>query len=150
MPEWLRNRLPEGWSDRDLIIAATALTVTTFVASIVAVGIVVVRIPHNYFVGDEHPRLWVNRHPLIRWPLLILKNLLGVLLVALGVAMSVPGVPGQGILTVLIGAMLLDFPGKRKCEKWLLRRRGVMNTINKLRTRDGRVPLQLDVPPVAT
>jgi hypothetical protein len=64
----------------------------------------------------------------------------------LGIALSLPGVPGQGLLTILIGAMLLDFPGKRRCEKWILRRRGVLSTINKLRARRGCPPLILDAP----
>jgi len=146
MPEWLKRQLPEGWDSSEFLIAAIALTVTTFILSIVAVGIVVVRLPPNYFVGESSPARWKNRHALIRWPLLILKNLLGVLLVVLGVIMSLPGVPGQGILTVLMGAMLLDFPGKRLFEKWLLRRRGVLKTINKLRSRYGKPPLELDAP----
>jgi len=40
--------------------------------------------------------------------------------------------------------MLIDLPGKRKAEKWLLRRRSVLNAINRLRARYGRAPLVLD------
>jgi hypothetical protein len=61
--------------------------------------------------------------------------------------LSVPGVPGQGILTILIGAMLIDLPGKRKAEKWLLRHRRVLSAINRLRARYGRPPLVLDAMP---
>src|SRR4029077_18914272 len=102
---------------------------------------VVVRIPSTYFVDDQPSPVWAVRHPFIRWPAIILKNLIGVTLVALGALMSVPGVPGQGILTVLIGAMLIDLPGKRNAEKWLMRRRGVQSAINRLRARYGRPPL---------
>ena len=150
MPHWLSRLLPEGWGDTEFWIAAVALTVTTAVISFVSVGLVVVRIPENYFVGEHPPKLWTDQHPLVRWPLLILKNLLGVALVALGAIMALPGVPGQGILTMLIGAMLINFPGKRKMESWLLGRRGVLNGINKLRGRYGRPPLQLDTVPNET
>ncbi|MSR52686.1 MAG: hypothetical protein EXS09_05285 [Gemmataceae bacterium] len=149
MPEWLKRYLPEGWDSTEFLIAAIAFTAATFVVSIVSVGIVVVRLPRNYFAGDHSPPMWADRHALVRWPLRILKNLLGVLLVAIGIVMSLPGVPGQGILTVLIGAMLLDFPGKRSFEKWLLRRRGVLNAINKLRSRYSKPPLELDSPAVS-
>jgi hypothetical protein len=149
VPEWLSRNLPEGWTERDLVIRGLILTVATAVVSLVAVAIVVVRIPSDYFVGDEPPRAWANRHRFIRWPLLLLKNLLGVFLVILGALLSLPGVPGQGFLTMLIGAMLIDIPGKRKVEKWLLRRRGVLNAINRLRKRYGRPPLVLDAPPTA-
>ena len=78
-----------------------------------------------------------------------MKNLFGVFLVALGIVLSLPGVPGQGVLTILMGAMLLDFPGKRRVERWLLRRRGVFTSINRLRARFGRRPLELDAPATA-
>src|SRR5262249_12413162 len=150
MPEWLHRQLPEGWGGTEFVLATLALTVTTFVISIVAVGFVIVRVPETYFVGDHSAPVWGDRRPFVRWPLFVGKNLLGAVLVALGIIMSLPGVPGQGILTTLIGAMLLDFPGKRRFEKWLLRRRGVLSGVNKLRARYGRPPLQLDAPPLPT
>ena len=150
MPEWLRQYVPESWSDRDIIVGGIAITVVTFLISLIVSIFIVIRIPHDYFVGDHPPRMWADRHALIRWPAIILKNLFGAFLVVLGLLMSVPGVPGQGILTILMGAMLLDFPGRRRCEKWLLRRRGVLKTINKWRTRRGRLPLIIDAPAAST
>nr|ALS89658.1 putative transmembrane protein (PGPGW) [uncultured bacterium] len=66
------------------------------------------------------------------------------MLVVLGVVMSIPGVPGQGILTILLGVMLLDFPGKRNFERKLVTRPQVRNAINKLRHRFGKPELVLD------
>ena len=143
MPDWLTRYIPDGWSETQFVLVVLAFSVGTAVVSIVLSAIAVVRIPADYFIGDHPPAMWGDRHPLIRWPLLIAKNLLGIALVVLGVLMSLPGVPGQGILTILIGAMLINFPGKRACERWLLQRRGVLPTINKLRARSGRDPLQL-------
>jgi hypothetical protein len=147
MPEWVSSRLPDDWSDRDLVVAGLVVTVATAVASLAGVAWAVTRIPADYFRGDEPPPLWADRHPLVRWPLRVLKNLVGVLLVALGAVLSVPGIPGQGVLTMLVGVTLLDFPGKRRAEKWVLGRRGVLAGINKLRARAGRPPLVLDTPP---
>ena len=65
-------------------------------------------------------------------------------LVALGVALSLPGVPGQGLLTVLLGIMLLDFPGRERLEQKLLSKPSIVNTINRLRGRFGKPPLQLN------
>jgi hypothetical protein len=72
------------------------------------------------------------------------KNILGVLLVAVGIVMSLPGVPGQGLLTVLLGIMLLDFPGKRSVEQKLLKRPAIQNAITRLRKRFDKPPLELD------
>lgn len=147
MPEWMARHLPDGWDGTEVAIAAISAIIITMVISILACIVVMVRIPQDYFVGDHPPRAWADRHALVRWPLIVGKNLLGVVLILLGIVMSFPGVPGQGILTVLIGAMLMDFPGKRKSEKWLLARRGVLQAINRIRGRYGRPPLMLDVAP---
>jgi len=72
------------------------------------------------------------------------KNALGVVLVVIGILMSIPGVPGQGILTILLGIMLLDFPGKRTLEYKLVTRPQVLNTINRLRHRFGKPSLVLE------
>jgi len=88
--------------------------------------------------------LWSDKHPVVRFLGVFVKNLLGLLLVALGIVMSIPGVPGQGILTILLGIMLLDFPGKRDLEYRLVSRPRVLNTINKLRHRFGKDSLVLD------
>ena len=73
-----------------------------------------------------------------------MKNMLGVALVILGIIMSLPGVPGQGLLTILLGLMLLDLPGKRGWEQKLVKRPKVLQTINQLRGKFGKPPLVLD------
>ncbi|MBO0697752.1 MAG: hypothetical protein J2P46_05125 [Zavarzinella sp.] len=148
MPEWLSKRLPEGWGTAHVVLAAAAFTIATAVASLAVTAAVLVRLPADHFSCTPNSATCRTRPRYIHWPLLILKNLFGICLVALGAALSVPGVPGQGLLTMLIGVTLLDFPGKRRLERWLLHRRGVLAAINKLRARYRRPPLVLDVPPV--
>ncbi|MCA1573007.1 MAG: hypothetical protein LC770_00390, partial [Acidobacteria bacterium] len=80
----------------------------------------------------------------IRWLAIIGKNLLGVVLVVAGILLSLPGVPGQGILTILLGVMLLDFPGRPRLEHWLVSRPRILRTINKLRHRFSKQALVLD------
>ena len=72
------------------------------------------------------------------------KNLLGVVLVIVGVLLSLPGVPGQGMLTILLGVMLLDFPGKPRLQHWLVSRPKILRAINKLRHRFSKPALVLD------
>ena len=72
----------------------------------------------------------------------ILKNLLGALLVAVGIVLSVPGVPGQGLLTCFAGLLLLDIPGKRRLELSVLRRPSIRPKVNALRRRFGRPQLR--------
>ena len=74
------------------------------------------------------------------------KNLLGVVLIVAGLLLSLPGVPGQGVLTMLVGLLLLDIPGKRRFELALVRRKTVHRVINKLRARFDRAPLLVEPP----
>jgi hypothetical protein len=105
---------------------------------------VLIKLPDTYFKAEHGREFWVEGHPALRWGGLILKNLLGAALVLFGVVMSLPGVPGQGVLTILMGVMLLDFPGKRQLELKLVSRPKVLRAINRIRHRFKRPPLQLD------
>lgn len=126
------------------ILLGVLLFVGTFAISLAVVSYILVKIPAEYFRADHPRELWTERHAAVRFVGVFLKNLLGVILVALGVVMSIPGVPGQGILTILLGIMLLDFPGKRTLEYKLVRRPHVFKTINKLRHRFGKGSLILE------
>ena len=117
------------------------LGIATFAASIVAITVLLVNLPATYFLDSHERQLWIDRHTVIRWTGLVLKNLLGLFLVLFGVILSVPGVPGQGLLTTLLGFVLLDFPGKRHLERKILSRPHVRATVDRLRARFGRRPL---------
>jgi hypothetical protein len=90
-------------------------------------------LPADYLrAGDVRARHWTLR---------IVRNVAGVLLVAVGVVLSVPGVPGQGVLTILAGATLIDFPGRDRLVRALIGRPAVLRALNRLRARFGRPPL---------
>lgn len=73
--------------------------------------------------------------------LIVLKNLLGLVLVAVGLVLSLPGVPGQGLLTIFAGILLIDVPGKRRLELAILRRPTIRKGVDRLRARFKRAPL---------
>jgi hypothetical protein len=113
-----------------------------FFGSLIAVPWLVIRIPTDYFV---HRRHFVDRlqplHPVLRIALLAAKNVCGVVLVLAGVAMLF--LPGQGILTILVGLMCLDFPGKFALEQRLARQPPVIGAINWIRAKASCPPLEL-------
>jgi hypothetical protein len=121
-----------------------AISVGAAVLSFVAVAAIVVSWPADRFKGEHDTRPGVKRHILIHVLLLIAKNVGGALLVILGLIMSVPGVPGQGLLTALIGLSLLNFPGKRRLERRFVRIHAVFRGVNRLRARFHHPPLELD------
>lgn len=120
-------------------------SIALFVAGLIALPILARKIPADYFAHDRRPASRFARHHwALRLGLLILKNLLAVVLIVTGIAMLV--LPGQGLLTILVGFLLLDMPGKYRLEKWLIKRRAVNKPINWLRKRGGIDPLIADAP----
>ncbi len=131
----------EWLTDNGVAWMAT-LFVAVFVGSIAVVAVLLVRLPADYFLDNEPLGRWGDRHPVIRWAALAVKNLAGAVLVGVGILMLVT--PGQGALTILIGVMLLDFPGRRRLERKLVGRPAVLRAINRLRARFGKPPVVLD------
>jgi hypothetical protein len=126
-----------------LIIWLTITSIVAFIATLIAVPWMIVRIPSHYFSYRRRvEKMWDNRHPAIRAVLIIGKNLLGYIMIAAGVAMLL--LPGQGMLTILIGIILIDIPGKFRFEKWVVTRPPVLRSINWLRHRAKRAPLVIE------
>lgn len=116
--------------------AAGVASVVVFLVSLILVPIVVARIPADYFAHETRPPgLWADRHHLLRWTIRIGKNVLGALLILAGLAMLV--LPGQGLLTMIVGFLMLDFPGKYRLEKRMVRIGWVGRAIGWLRRRRG-------------
>ena len=142
MVEWLAGWVVENRWNSALI--AVGLFLTTFVVSLVVVAFLLIRLPADFFLQSRVRGAKSGRLSAAGWARRILKNLLGATLVGLGVLLSVPLIPGQGVLTILIGVMLLDFPGKRRLERAVVRRPRVLCTVNRLRARYGKPPLVLE------
>jgi hypothetical protein len=120
------------------ILFGLGFALATCVISAAVALVIFVRMPATYF-NDPSSKPASSGHPVVRWLVLILKNLLGVVLIAAGIMMLVT--PGQGVLTIVIGLMLLNFPGKRKLLHALLGRPRIREAINTLRARFGKPPL---------
>ena len=142
MLEWVKHL----WADSSWasIIGGAILITVTFVLSYVAVSVVLVKLPANYFRSDYEHHLLPNSHPILRTAAIGAKNVLGVILILTGIVLSFPGVPGPGLLTIFIGVMLTDIPGKRKVETKLIGRPSVLSAINKLRGKYDKPPLVLE------
>lgn len=129
VPSWLREAAQSPW-----VMGLGLALLVLGVASLIALPILLVRIPSDHFVAPAKK----VRVGSLQWFGRIAKNLVGALLLLLGIAMLV--LPGQGILTILGALVLLDFPGKRRLERWLVLRPRVLTSLNRLRARAGRPP----------
>ena len=142
MFEWLKENVVSHLSAAGVLYGFLIFVVTFLVTTAIA-AFIVVKLPEDYFHPSNERLFWVDRHPVLRWTGIIGKNIIGVILVIVGVLMSLPGVPGPGVLTILLGIMLLDFPGKRALELKLISRPAVLGAINRTRRRFNRPPLAL-------
>jgi archaellum biogenesis protein FlaJ (TadC family) len=118
---------------------AVASTIA-FVATLIFVPLILIRLPSDYFSHrrrrETHAR---ERHPLARAVGALVKNALGLMFIVAGIAMLV--LPGQGILTIVVGLMLTDFPGKYHAEQWAIGHASLLRAINWIRTKAHKPPL---------
>lgn len=122
----------QGW-----LLALAGLSVLTFFGSLIALPFLLARIPEDYFVDPQRHASRLRRlHPVVYLTLRALKNLLGWVLVLAGILMLV--LPGQGILTIIMGLVLSDFPGKFTLERRLASKPRILGAINWIRRRSGR------------
>lgn len=116
------------------------LSVVAFVGSLFAVPWFLARIPSDYLCHHSRSKAFCpHLHPAIRWPAIVVKNLIGVVLVLCGIAMLV--LPGQGLLTIGIGLMAIDFPGRQALVHSMIGRPHVFKAINWIRRRAHQPPL---------
>lgn len=140
MSELLRHLRENIW----LVVAISA---AGLVISLVSTGTILLTLPADHFQKSESSGLRRLPGEGGGGPFKILgrigKNLLGLVLVLVGVILSLPGVPGPGLLTILSGLLLVDFPGKQGIERKIISRPGVLGPINRLRARFGRPSFEL-------
>ncbi len=123
----------------ETLVSLTVLSIVFFVGSLIAIPFILVRLPTDFF-DIRVPRPWMeNHHPILRALGHLVKNLVGAIFLFAGFLMLF--LPGQGILTMLIGISMLDFPGKRKVEAKLIGQPAVLHAINGMREKFGKPPL---------
>jgi hypothetical protein len=114
-----------------------AFSVVMFVASIVAIPIVVRRLSPDHFVRPP------PKHSLRTK---VMLNASGALLIALGIAMLV--LPGQGIIAILFGMSMMDVRIKHRVLRRLLTQSKIQEAVQQLRSKAGKPPLVIPEEPV--
>jgi hypothetical protein len=146
VPDWLRHLTAKlvAFGRSGGLWVGLGLSVGLAVVSLVIAAAVVVSWPADRFKPGPRAAFLATHHTAVRALAHFGKNLAGVVLVLLGVVMALPGVPGQGILTMIIGFTLVDFPGKVDLERRLVSRPFVLRQLNALRHRFKRPALELE------
>jgi len=127
---------------QELFLWLGLFSIITFIGTLLLVPLIIIHMPADYFVRNKSQETTNSPIPAaLRISGLILKNLLGVIFLIAGFIMLF--IPGQGMLTIFIGIMLINFPGKRKLEYRIISNSSVLETINRMRRRANRSPLEI-------
>jgi hypothetical protein len=116
------------------------LSVIVFIGSIVIGWFVLIRLPEDYLTRDHSTKVYRFKSKLVNLVIEVVRNLFGVAFLVLGVVMLFT--PGQGILSIIVGIELVEFPGKQKLIRKILAYPKVLKAINKLRTKANKPPLR--------
>jgi hypothetical protein len=133
-----------GWvrAHQALFQALGLASVGLFALSLVIFPVVVAQLPVDYFVRERRdPAHQRRRHPVVWLGLTIGKNVVGGVLILAGLAMLV--LPGQGVLTILMGLALTNFPGKFTLERRLVAVPRVGRALNRIRKLAGKPAIEL-------
>ena len=116
------------------------LSIVTFALSLMLLPYLIRRIPSDYFLtlSEEKPKLRDYNVKILL--LMLVKNIFGMLLFASGVAMLF--LPGQGLITIFISLLLMNFPGKTRLIAFLTSQKKVRISINWIRAKTGKEPIR--------
>jgi hypothetical protein len=140
----LFEKLLELGKNPALLVTLASVSLASFIVSVVGVPWYVKRLPEDFFSKHEQEKFGFETpvRTVTDRLLAISRNTVGLLLVVAGVAMLV--LPGQGVLTLLVGVFMMDFPGKRRFQRRLLAIPAVLKSVNALRKRSGEPPLVVE------
>jgi purine-cytosine permease-like protein len=125
-------------TDEKIIIILTSVSIISLVLSIFITPYVIINIPEDYFISKRR----VPKKGIVYLFTRIVKNLFGLFVGLIGLIMIFT--PGQGLLFLLIGFIMLNFPGKYRLEKKLIKNKRIYIMINKIRKRHNQPPIRLD------
>lgn len=145
MTDWLTGILSAFDLSGPNLLWIVVISLLLSGGGLLAVAFLLVNMPAAYFCesGAKDAALG-KRAGIYWWAGRVAKNLLGGVLIILGAVLALPGIPGPGLLVMLAGIMLTDFPGKQRLERWFVSRPGILSAINRLRNRFGKPPMFLE------
>lgn len=138
----------------NFILLIILLTTAVSIAYFIVISYVITQMDKRYFVRKVTIRKKssgndANQNPHLRllnsstaFVFSIAKIFVGVFLLMCGVVMLV--LPGQGLITIVIGLSLIPFPGKNKIEKYLLSQKSVRSSLNWIRIKANKEPFIFD------
>jgi hypothetical protein len=116
------------------------LSLVLFVGTLGVLGLIVVKLPQDHFVSGRKRPIIPIQHRAGRVGYRLFKNGVGIFFILAGLIMLV--LPGQGLVALLVGMSLTDFPGRDRLVRAIMRQKRVLGSANWLRAKCNRPPLK--------
>ena len=117
--------------NNQIFIYISGFSTILFLSSLLGLSWLISMIPYNYFVDEKRVSFIKMKNPLMWLLIMILKNAIGLALILCGILMLI--LPGQGVLTIITGLIFLDYPGKFRFERLLVKNKLILNSMNWIR-----------------
>ena len=117
---------------KQIFIVLSTLSIIALILSPLIINLILIRLPQDYFIKAKDDLKPTN------YILQFIKNLFGTILIIIGLAMFV--LPGQGLITFIIGMSLVRFPGKRKLQMKIVKNHSVQKSLNWFRFKSKKTP----------
>ena len=128
----------------EVLIGMGISSIFIFLISIIGISWFVAQIPENYFLPSKRqPSKWQEQKPILRLVLIFGKNIIGFTLIIGGLLMLI--LPGQGLLTIVTGLLLINYPGKYKLEQKLVAMPSVFKALNWIRVKANKPRLRKNI-----
>tara|TARA_Y100001936_G_C15558762_1_gene401230 strand:+ start:64 stop:504 length:441 start_codon:yes stop_codon:yes gene_type:complete len=136
------NSFMQWFADHpEVLIGMGISSIFIFLISLLGISWFVAQIPEDYFLlSKRQASKWQEQRPILRLMVVVGKNIVGLTLVIGGLLMLV--LPGQGLLTVVTGLLLVNYPGKYKLEQKLVSIPSIYKALNWIRFKAKKPPLQ--------
>lgn len=121
----------------DAIAVIGLVSFLLLATSLLATPWILARLPANYF--SKPPS--IEPRSVRRLFKSVVKTILGFMLMLTGVAMMIT--PGPGLVCLVLGMALCEFPGKHRLLTRIIRRPSVFSTLNWLREKASKPPFVL-------
>jgi len=117
-----------------MLITTVIIVILATIGSLLIAPIYLCRLPEDYLTS-QYKRSNNIFH-------IIIRNILGIVLIIIGIVLLF--MPGQGLLTMVMGLLLCDYPKKRAIESYILKLPKVYQAVNWVRNKAKKAPLKLD------
>jgi len=117
----------------NLIRCFSIFSTICFFASLLIIPWIICKLEEDFFLRSHEPP----------YSCVILRYFLGFVLLLAGILMLF--LPGQGIITVILGLSLLEFPGKQRAVEGLLAIHSLRTSLNWIRRKGKRSDFRFKV-----